>query len=264
MLGGQGEGPEDNLQPALTASGDDFFALREYVPGDDLRRVHWPSSARSGDLVVRQSEGHRRGSLDVIADLRSGAHVGESAEAVVAAAASLAMSALRVGMHVRVRTSSGLDSGPVAGAPAAAPILDGLAGSDTHGGPGEPTGPSAQPGTLPERDEGASATVVLTTDRGEDLGGLSGPGLRPSTGGGTSAVAPRRSAAPTVVVFDTSPPLGNERGPTPGLTPAPHRPSKLSERRDIQRHGAPGRVWVAGGTTFQNAWNATGSGRRLG
>ena len=37
-------------------AGDDFYALREYVVGDDLRRVHWPSSARHDELMVRQDE----------------------------------------------------------------------------------------------------------------------------------------------------------------------------------------------------------------
>ena len=44
--------------PATLAAsaGDDFYALRAYVVGDDLRRVHWPSSARHDDLLVRQDE----------------------------------------------------------------------------------------------------------------------------------------------------------------------------------------------------------------
>jgi uncharacterized protein (DUF58 family) len=36
--------------------GDDFFTLREYQQGDDLRRVHWPSSAKRDDLMIRQLE----------------------------------------------------------------------------------------------------------------------------------------------------------------------------------------------------------------
>jgi len=36
--------------------GEDFFTLREYQIGDDLRRVHWPSSAKRDELMIRQLE----------------------------------------------------------------------------------------------------------------------------------------------------------------------------------------------------------------
>lgn len=36
--------------------GEDFFTLREYQVGDDMRRVHWPSSAKRDDLMIRQLE----------------------------------------------------------------------------------------------------------------------------------------------------------------------------------------------------------------
>lgn len=36
--------------------GEDFFTLREYAVGDDLRRVHWPSSAKRDELMIRQLE----------------------------------------------------------------------------------------------------------------------------------------------------------------------------------------------------------------
>lgn len=45
-----------------------FHALREYVPGDDLRHIHWRSSARHGQLLVRQFLDTRRSHIVVIVD----------------------------------------------------------------------------------------------------------------------------------------------------------------------------------------------------
>lgn len=36
--------------------GEDFFTMREYQQGDDLRRVHWPTSAKRDQLMIRQLE----------------------------------------------------------------------------------------------------------------------------------------------------------------------------------------------------------------
>lgn len=45
-----------------------FHALREYAPGDDLRHVHWRSSAKAGQLLVRQFQETRRGHVTVLLD----------------------------------------------------------------------------------------------------------------------------------------------------------------------------------------------------
>ena len=45
-----------------------FHALREYVRGDDLRHVHWRSSARAGQLLVRQYHQTRRNHVTVLLD----------------------------------------------------------------------------------------------------------------------------------------------------------------------------------------------------
>jgi uncharacterized protein (DUF58 family) len=58
--------------PTLVPSGgDDFFTLREYQVGDDLRKVHWPSSAKRDDLVVKQLEFPWHARALVILDVRT-------------------------------------------------------------------------------------------------------------------------------------------------------------------------------------------------
>lgn len=59
--------------------GEDFYTLREYQRGDDLRRVHWPSSAKTDQLMIRQLETPWQSRALVMLDVRSGVY--ESAEA---------------------------------------------------------------------------------------------------------------------------------------------------------------------------------------
>lgn len=73
-----------------------FHALREYVPGDDLRHVHWRSSARAGELLVRQYHDTRRNHATVVLDPTPGAYrTDEEYELGVSIAASLIMCAAR-------------------------------------------------------------------------------------------------------------------------------------------------------------------------
>lgn len=54
--------------------GEDFFTLREYRTGDDLRFVHWPSSARRDELVIKQLETPWQARALVMMDLRREAY----------------------------------------------------------------------------------------------------------------------------------------------------------------------------------------------
>ena len=42
------------MPTVVRGDGDDFFSLREYIPGDDVRRMAWRASARKGVLLVKE------------------------------------------------------------------------------------------------------------------------------------------------------------------------------------------------------------------
>lgn len=83
---------------ARTPSTDDA-SLREYHVGDDLRRVHWRSSARRGSLMVRSDERAGMRPVSVLLDLPSR---GEHLEWTVSLAASMALAMLEGGHPVRL------------------------------------------------------------------------------------------------------------------------------------------------------------------
>ncbi|WNB85971.1 DUF58 domain-containing protein [Cellulomonas sp. ATA003] len=81
---------------ALSANDLSFHTLRDYVPGDDRRHIHWKSSARHGDLVVRQFEDTRRSHTAVALSLDPADYAdAEEIELAVSATASLALATLR-------------------------------------------------------------------------------------------------------------------------------------------------------------------------
>lgn len=96
-------------------SNDDvsFHALREYVPGDDLRYVHWRSTARTGQVMIRQFEETRRSQFVIVLATRNDDYADEDEfELAVSVAASLSRSAQVEGKEVTVFTTEGRLSGP--------------------------------------------------------------------------------------------------------------------------------------------------------
>ncbi len=80
----------------LTDSDLSFHALREYVPGDDRRHIHWKSSAKTGRFMIRQYEQTRRSRMLILLDTRREAYVDDvEFELAVSTAASLGVRALR-------------------------------------------------------------------------------------------------------------------------------------------------------------------------
>ncbi len=73
-----------------------FHALRDYIPGDDRRHIHWKTTARTGTLMVRQFEDTRRTHTAVALATGPRDHLDEEEfELAVSVAASIGVQALR-------------------------------------------------------------------------------------------------------------------------------------------------------------------------
>ncbi|MCC5952499.1 MAG: DUF58 domain-containing protein [Acidimicrobiia bacterium] len=100
---------------ALGRAGEDFYALRHYVVGDDLRRVHWAATARHDELMVRQDELPWQGRTTILLDVRRTAGTDEDLEIAISAAASLVVASARRGDLLRLLTTDGTDVPMAAG-----------------------------------------------------------------------------------------------------------------------------------------------------
>lgn len=110
-------------------SGLEFYGMREYTPGDDLRRIVWRASARAGQLMVREAEEGITDHVTIVLDTDRGSHnreedYSESFETGVRAAASLAIRHLREGYEIRCESNSGALTRPLRGAANQLRLLD--------------------------------------------------------------------------------------------------------------------------------------------
>jgi uncharacterized protein (DUF58 family) len=91
--------------------GHDDALVREYRQGDDVRRIHWPSTAHWGELMVRREEQAWDPSASIVLDSRAGAHAGRgmnnSMEWAISAAASIALHFLDDGFSVEIYEADG-------------------------------------------------------------------------------------------------------------------------------------------------------------
>ncbi|MFY1583540.1 DUF58 domain-containing protein [Micromonospora sp. WMMD734] len=206
-----------------------FDALREYVVGDELRRVHWRTSARVGELMVRENVDTSLPRIVVLLDNRAAAHpdrsdgVAASFEAACEAAASLVVAAFRQDLPVVLLLVCPADDAT------ADPPLDRLAAVTLTDLPGR----QPDDATTGDRD-GAALDATLTrlrADRpGDTLVFLTGPGGRDDVG----RVGALRGAYPSVVVG-----MLGAAGPTPGAA-------------------GPVVLDAVDGAAFAAAWDATG------
>ncbi|MEH0985343.1 DUF58 domain-containing protein [Micromonospora sp. CPCC 205556] len=169
-----------------------FDSLREYVVGDELRRVHWRTSARVGELMVRENVDTSLPRIVVLLDNRAAAHpdradgVAESFEAACEAAASVVTAAVREDLPVVLLLVTPGDDR------AGAPPLDRLAAVELGEG---------------DADTLHAAAGRLRHDRlGDTLVFLTGPGGRDDLG----QLGALRRAYPSVVVG-----VFGADGPTP-------------------------------------------------
>jgi uncharacterized protein (DUF58 family) len=127
---GRGEDPlAGAFHPhALAGPGEDFYALRPYVRGDDLRRVHWLSTARTDELMIRQDEMPWQGRATVLVDSRAAVAPPPVLEAMLSAAASIVAAGQRRQSLLRLITTGGYDSGLGGGHHHVDAILEHLAG----------------------------------------------------------------------------------------------------------------------------------------
>jgi uncharacterized protein (DUF58 family) len=113
-LGGAWTGSGDNRPRSFSTGSAEDVTVREYRRGDDLRRVHWRSSARVGELMVRREEQPWESRATVFLDNRVVAHRGQgiasSLETAVSVAASIAVHLSKRGISVRLVTAGGEDA----------------------------------------------------------------------------------------------------------------------------------------------------------
>lgn len=113
-LTGGWQGAGEHRPQAFASGSAEDVSIREYRRGDDLRRVHWPTSARTGELMVRREEQPWEAHATVVIDNRAHAHRGQgpasSLESAVIAAASLVVHLEQHGYAVQLATASGTEA----------------------------------------------------------------------------------------------------------------------------------------------------------
>lgn len=130
-----------------------FSSLREYVPGDDPRHLHWKSTARTGTLMVKEHVDTSQPRTAVLLDTRADLWPGDSFEEGVEVAASVVVATRRTGRPVALHLTGGL---PVDLEPASGP-LDRLAAVEP-----DDSGDPLRLLLRAERIEAGGALVVVT------------------------------------------------------------------------------------------------------
>jgi uncharacterized protein (DUF58 family) len=153
------EGPSSDTSPQGNIT---FHRLREYVPGDDLRLVHWRTSARAGKLLVKHNVDTSQPYTVVIFDQRPSLYTEESFEQAVDVAASVLVASAINKAPVELR----LSDGTVIGGPRVrevTPIIDYLTGVKS-----DPSGSLKAQLLALRRMRGGTSLIVVTGEINPD------------------------------------------------------------------------------------------------
>ncbi|HOT80698.1 MAG TPA: DUF58 domain-containing protein [Microthrixaceae bacterium] len=157
------EGPAGPYRRPDAAS---FVGLRVYRPGDDRRQIHWPTVARTGELMVREHADATLERLVLAFDTRSARWDEVRFEQAVEVVASVAVAV--TGSGVPLTLVIGPDRHDVGGRDAAAGVvLDLLAGVAI--GPAAPKGPTALDTLLTLTSATTSVLVTGAADAGDHV-----------------------------------------------------------------------------------------------
>jgi uncharacterized protein (DUF58 family) len=137
-------------------SGFELHSVREYEQGESLRRVHWRSTARRGQLMVKELEDSPRDEVAVLLDADAKSVVGDSFEVQVRAAGSIVDAYVRRGRRSVLVVNSERREAQQVHSPAAdwRRALELLAAV-------EPTGRTSVAGLLAEADSAAARALEL-------------------------------------------------------------------------------------------------------
>ncbi|MFT5201912.1 MAG: hypothetical protein ACI9C1_001293 [Candidatus Aldehydirespiratoraceae bacterium] len=160
----------EGLPSGESASGGVTFSnLREYVPGDDFRLVHWRSSARVGSLMVRHNVDVHRPRTTVILDTSAALYDKDSFEDAVRAATSVVVAAMKRRFPFTLRTSDGhiIDDRSSRLA-----VMDFLAGIEPND---DPSADLAQAAVAAAKDPAGLSCAAITGRAGVDVLRTLGP-----------------------------------------------------------------------------------------
>ncbi|WP_433260566.1 DUF58 domain-containing protein [Actinosynnema sp. CS-041913] len=104
----------------------DIREVRAYVPGDEVRHLHWKATARTGQLMIRDYADPHQPQFTVLLDNRREIPAEPEFEEAVEVAASLVVAAAKEEHRCRLVTSSGIDVGTTPGSGAVRRFLDEL------------------------------------------------------------------------------------------------------------------------------------------